>query len=539
MLKPKSIYRQVVYNTLLSACIPLIIISVVFCYFVYQKNESDLIRERETEAREYVQSVQKEIENVHQRSEYILTSENVIGRLNEEFVRNVDKLIASDCFLEYIGIFDERRSGGSNFEIYTSNTTLYEDQYVSYIDRLEEADSILLKLKNNLTNLVWKTEIMQDRKGDRYFVFYRKIMSENESVLLCRVYIPPLPEGMNIYPVDGISEEDAQCGDEIIRLSVNEYFQVAAEHDSGAASIEVMNVLLLFVVFLGLALILTMLVARRITANMTQGITSFVKELDGEKLPAIEGENFRNEKDLEEMKIIKKAILNLLSEIQRISGLKKEIELEKKDMEVSLLQKQLDPHTLYNSLSAIKYNAFVRNDKETISIVDHMTDYYRAVLNKGKDYVKLWDELEAMKKYVEINRLSRAIDYKLEVFVEDEIKNCTIVHLLLLPFVENAVIHGFDGEQEECKISIDCRREGSFMAIRVCDNGFGIDRERLEHIKNLDSYNDSYGIKNSYRRLKLVYGETSRIDYESESGKGTSVTIRFKYDFRRCQGESE
>ena len=99
MFKPKSIYQQVVYNTLLSACIPLIILSVVFCYFVYQKNESDMIRETETKVKEYVQSVQREIEGVHQRSEYILTSETVRGKLDEEISGNINKLLASEGFL--------------------------------------------------------------------------------------------------------------------------------------------------------------------------------------------------------------------------------------------------------------------------------------------------------------------------------------------------------------------------------------------------------------------------------------------------------
>lgn len=528
MFKPKSIYQQVVYNTLLSACIPLIILSVVLCYFMYQKNESDIIRETETKLKEYVQSVQREIEGVHQRSEYILTSETVRGKLDEEISGNINKLLASEGFLEHIGIVDERRSGESSFEIYTANTTVYEDRYVSNINRLENSKGILQKLKNNnLTNLVWEKEIRQTINGDRYFVFYRKIMSKKDSILLCRVYIPPIPEGMDLWSSE--DGEPRKAG--IISMPVNEYFGVEVEHDSRAARMEVVKILLLFVGFLGLALLLTSLVAKRIAARMTQGITAFVKELDSQQLPELEDESFCEAEDLEEMKIIKRAILNLLSEIQRISGLKKEIELEKKDMEVSLLQKQLDPHMLYNSLSAIKYNAFIQKDTETISIIDHMTDYYRAVLNKGKDYVKLGDELEAMRKYVEINRLSRAIDYKLEISVQDEIRNCTIVHLLLLPFVENAVIHGFDGEQEECRILIDCKREDDFMVIRIADNGFGIDSETLENIKNLDTYSGSYGIKNSYKRLKLAYGETGRIEYESEPGMGTQVTIRFRCTF--------
>ena len=535
MFKPKSIYQQVVYNTLLSACIPLIILSIVLCYFVYQKNESDLMRETETATKEYVRSVQKVIEDVHQRSDYILQSEYITEKLNEKFERNTDRLLLSNHLWEYIGVFDAEHNGENAFRIYTSNQTVYEDKYIWNISRLDGATEILDKLKNNLTNLVWKDEIVQDETNGSYFVFYRRIMTENESVLACRVYIPELPEKMCIRSLSGNQKGD--CGENVIEIPVNDFFSVTVEHDSQAARREVLNVLLLFIGFLGFALLLTSLVAKRIAGKMTHNITAFVQEINDERLLELDEKNFCGETELEEMKIIKKAILQLLSEIQRISTLKQDVELEKKDMEVSLLQKQLDPHTLYNSLSAIKYNAFVRKDTDTIAIVDHMTSYYRAVLNKGKDYVKLSDELEAMRKYVEINTLSRAIDYKLSVSVEQGLENCTVIHLLLLPFIENAIIHGFDGSQEECRISIDCRRDGSFIVIVVEDNGFGIENEKLKRINNLEVYEGSFGIKNSYRRLRLVHGENSSIAFESEQGKGTRVTIRFEYDFEKSENE--
>ncbi len=535
MFKPKSIYQQVVYNTLLSACIPLIILSVVFCYFVYQKNESDLVRETEAETREYVRSVQKAIEDVHQRSDYILKSEYITEKLNEKFEYNTERLLLSNHLGEYIGVFDAEHNGERVFRIYTSNETIYEDKYISDISRLDGADEILQELKNNFTNLVWEGEMVQDEANGSYFVFYRRIMTENESVLSCRVYIPQLPEKMCIRSLAGKQKGD--CGENRIEIPVNDFFSVTVEHDSQAARREVLNVLLLFIGFFGFALLLTSLVAKRIAGKMTHNITAFVQELNDERLPELDEKDSFGETELEEMKIIKKAILHLLAEIRRISTLKQDVELEKKDMEVSLLQKQLDPHTLYNSLSAIKYNAFVRKDNDTIAIVNHMTSYYRAVLNKGKDYVKLSDELEAMRKYVEINKLSRAIDYKLEISLDPEIEKCTVIHLLLLPFIENAIIHGFDGEQEECRISINCKKDGRFIVIEVEDNGFGMSSEQLARINDMENYEGSFGIKNSYRRLKLVHGENSRIDFESQPGTGTRVAIRFEYDFEKSENE--
>jgi two-component system sensor histidine kinase YesM len=200
-------------------------------------------------------------------------------------------------------------------------------------------------------------------------------------------------------------------------------------------------------------------------------------------------------------------------------------------MEFSLLQKQLDPHTLYNSLSAIKYNAFIRKDADTIDIVNNMTDYYRSVLNKGNDFINLRDELVAMEKYVAINEVSRDIKYTLETSMSKELYDCTIIHFLLLPFVENSIIHGFDGTEDECRIKIDCKKVADFIVIKISDNGFGMTKEQVSKLNNLENYDESYGIKNSYRRMKLIYGDDSQILYESELNKGTTVTLKFKYKF--------
>lgn len=527
MFKPKSIYQQVVYNTLFSACIPLVIISIIFCCFVYNRNEKSLYDEAQNVAREYASSIQAKIEDVHQKSDYILKSDYISKQLDTEFSQNTAKLLLSDYLAEYIGLFDTGSSGETVFTIYTSNRTVYEDKYVTRMEKLENADLIQKQLENNLTNLVWEEDVRQDARKNGYFVFYRKFMTEKTSILACRVYIPENTENCNVRILADNDEKEGS--DERIVIPINEHYSVQVLRDSKAAQQEVLKIIMIFVAIMVFALMLTYFVAKQSAAKYTRSTTSFVKELNNQNLLELDEDSFYQEEELEEMQIIKKAILQLLSEIKKITRQKQRIELEKKDIEFSLLQKQLDPHTLYNSLSVIKYNAFVRNDTETIDIVNHMTDYYRAVLNKGKDFVKLKDELETMRKYIAINELSRAIDYKLEISVDKEIEDCSVIHLLLMPFVENAVIHGFDGGQQECKIRIECMREDDFMVIKVLDNGFGITDEQLERLNDPEHYDASYGIKNSYNRLKLVYGEESSIHYESKLNCGTKVTIRFKF----------
>jgi len=521
MFKPKSMFQKVIYKTLIIACIPLVIITILFCYFVYESNVEAAWNEAETLAQEYTQSIRQEIENTLQRSDYVLRTTGIVERLDTTYVKNTDRLLLSNYLSDYIGLFITGE-GETNFVIYTSNSTIYEDRVVSYINRLEDYENIWASLEASPANLVWDTEI--ERGDHSFFTFYRKFMTEDRNILACKIRIPDAPKGSQFLIC---SRDEATPQGQYIEMPINEVFVLRMERDNQFAYNEVLKTILIFVAFMGFSLLIVFLLSKRITRSLTQGVDEFVRKLSHENLTEMDESDFYQETDLEEMQIIKKAILQLLSEIQSISLSKQRVELEKKDMELGLLQKQLDPHTLYNSLSAIKYNAFVRGDKDTIKIVAHMTDYYRAVLNKGKDFVLLSEELEAMHKYVTINELSRGISYELIMTAEPELAGCKIIHLLLLPFVENAIIHAFDGDEESRVIRINCKRDGAYIEIQIADNGFGISQDKVMLLNDLENYSESYGIINSYRRLRLAYGENSSLHFASKPGEGTVVTVRF------------
>jgi len=525
MFKSRSMFQKVIYKTLLIACIPLVIITLLFCSFVYKRNVEKVFNETEAVMQEYVHSIQREIENTLQRSDYLLRTAGVTERLDIKYEKNIDRLILSNYLSEYIGLYAAVNSEMS-FTIYTSNESLYEDRVVARIEKLFNYDDIWETLEKSPTNLVWEKKI--GHGIDSSFTFYRKFMTEGKNILACRVHIPDAPKD---YKMRICLLGEAESPNQQIQMPINETFALCTERNNQIAYYEVLKTVSVFVTFFAFSLIIIFVLSKRITRGITQSVDTFVRKLGRENILEMDEMDFYQETDLEEMQIIKRAILHLLTENKKISDSKQRIELEKKDMELGLLQTQLDPHTLYNSLSAIKYNAFAKGDTDTINIVNHMTEYYRAVLNKGKDFMRLDEELEAMRKYVAINELSRGIHYELVITREPELANCKIIHLLLLPFIENAIIHGFDGDEDRCVINIKCTHEEDFIVIQIADNGFGIEKEQLMRMNDLEHYHESYGVKNSYRRLKLAYGDESHIAYQSEPGKGTTVTLRFLYEF--------
>lgn len=103
-----------------------------------------------------------------------------------------------------------------------------------------------------------------------------------------------------------------------------------------------------------------------------------------------------------------------------------------------------------------------------------------------------------------------------------------ILHLLIQPFLENAIIHGLSGTKENGVIHLSCSYEDGCLSLCLSDNGYGMSPDLVEKLNCLDSYEGHYGIKNSYQRLKLFYGNESKIMFDSEQNKGTTVTLCFR-----------
>ena len=100
------------------------------------------------------------------------------------------------------------------------------------------------------------------------------------------------------------------------------------------------------------------------------------------------------------------------------------------------------------------------------------------------------------------------------------------LHLALQPFVENAIVHGLAGKKPPCEIRLECFCEDRHMVLKIYDNGYGMTEDKLNEIRNLSGLEQSYGIKNTYDRLCLYYENDCRIDFCSEFGKFTEVTLR-------------
>lgn len=205
-----------------------------------------------------------------------------------------------------------------------------------------------------------------------------------------------------------------------------------------------------------------------------------------------------------------------------------------KKSELNLLQAQINPHFLYNTLNLIKWTAQAGTADEVSDIVDKLSNFYRISLSNGLDLISIRDELTHVTLYVQLQNKRFNNNIRLETDISADVYDLHILKLMLQPLVENSIVHGLRNNPGFIKISI--LRTSDHLFITIADNGCGITSEKLSKIKlcqelGLDSSSSSgYGLVNIYERLKNYYGESSSLNISSQIDVGTTIEISLPLD---------
>ena len=199
--------------------------------------------------------------------------------------------------------------------------------------------------------------------------------------------------------------------------------------------------------------------------------------------------------------------------------------------EFDLLQSQINPHFLYNTLDAIVWSAEAGNQKQVVSMVGNLSDFFRLSLNKGKENVLIREELQHVRSYLEIQHIRYQDILTFEINVPEEFNEYKIPKLTIQPIVENALYHGIKNKRGGGKITIYAEEKRDHFTIVVEDTGKGMDEERLRQVRKAirdgtPEKNVVYGLYNVNERIRLNFGEGYGIHLESVLNKGTRVRIR-------------
>lgn len=507
-----TILRRVLWTTLVPLGVLILVISFSICHFV-KSNEKARV-EKETEqyvlvAKERIDEALSVVESIQSYSYILNNLENRFENVYEVF----DFVSQANTYMDNItGTLD-----GAEITIYYTNDTLYDSKYFISNTEFNKYDEVLEKISANEKNFIWESVLKESEGGYKQAVFYKKFPLSSCDILECVISLPETNDNIHVTDAENIILNEGKC----VVKSINENIKACGVINHKALYFKYLAIILTALLCMVCLFIIIYFVALRVLKKTTHNITNFIENLD------VKGLNELELISKEQENIVSKELFTVSKTISMLCDEVKNVESVKKNIEVELEQRKISYHTVYNALSAIRIKSYENGETEITQIVDGLVEYYRMVLNKGENMTFLSDEILMLEKYVRVSSLSNYEAYTFKADIPSELKFCRIPHMIILPFVENAINHGLTGIDYEGIVTVECLKMGKNLQIKISDNGVGIPEEKLEKLNNIENFSLGYGIKNVNARLKLLYGADSTIIFESEEGKGTTVTVCF------------
>ncbi len=222
--------------------------------------------------------------------------------------------------------------------------------------------------------------------------------------------------------------------------------------------------------------------------------------------------------------------LNLERSVQR--------ERELNRVRLGMLQAQLKPHFLYNTLAAMKWLGVAHQAPEVAALATDLADILRFSIS-GEELVTLERELELIDRYLDIQLIRFEDRFTCEIDVADRLQSCLVPKLALQPLVENAIIHGV-ADRDDGYIKVQAVQEGDDLVLRVSDNGCGMAPEVLERLNSDDKRipGGHLGLYNTDSIIRLRFGAAYGLTARSAPGEGSCVSLRLPIQ-REEAGDAE
>lgn len=229
-----------------------------------------------------------------------------------------------------------------------------------------------------------------------------------------------------------------------------------------------------------------------------------------------------------------KGFNNMISEIKKLINLVYIEQKSKREAELKILQSQIKPHFLYNTLDNIQWMAMKHGADDIIEVIGALTTFFRIGLSKGKEVITVRDEVEYITSYLFIQkvRYGKKLDYELNI--DEHILNYKIIIIVLQPIIENAIYHGVKEKFDNGKIIITGKIKEDKLIFTITDDGPGIETEKLielnKMLENKGKYEakTGYGLYNVNERIRLSYGDDYGLKIYSTAGQGTTVEVCLK-----------
>ncbi|MEK3909963.1 sensor histidine kinase [Paenibacillus sp. FSL H7-0331] len=235
-----------------------------------------------------------------------------------------------------------------------------------------------------------------------------------------------------------------------------------------------------------------------------------------------------------DLRKLEQGVARMVQTVHDLTAESYQAKLLERDSQLKVLQSQINPHFLYNTLDSIHWMAVRRKADDISDMIESLSAYFRQSLSKGRYIVTLEEELQLIRSYMHIQNKRNDDGIQMVYLIEDAARYCDLPKMIIQPLVENAVLHGINQKRpKHGTITITASIKNSLLAITVLDDGVGIPPEHLETLLEPSAEPatiQSFGLYNVHERIRLYSQNepSSGMVITSEWGRWTRVDIVIK-----------
>ncbi|ASN06696.1 sensor histidine kinase [Virgibacillus necropolis] len=286
--------------------------------------------------------------------------------------------------------------------------------------------------------------------------------------------------------------------------------------------------LLLQFFFFAIFLIILIYLVRKFTKPIIK-LSRVTKEVENGNLQVRSGIKGKGD-----IAVLSYSFDQMLDKIEDMINQIKVEERGKRRAELEMLQAQINPHFLFNTLNSLRLKIMLNGDKENAKLIQSLSSLLRMTINRNNEFIYLYEEIEVVDHYVTLMNFRRKDFVELIIDLDSDASMEEVPRFFLQPIIENAIIHGFD--QKGGTINVSAWIEKDLLNISLKDSGKGMDNEELHRLKEqfiTGEYHPTgnkvsftgIGVNNVYQRLLMIYGEKFRMEIDSQLFEGTEFVF--------------
>jgi two-component system sensor histidine kinase YesM len=300
---------------------------------------------------------------------------------------------------------------------------------------------------------------------------------------------------------------------------------------------EVNNLKMIIIAFIGILSIILLYISTILAKGVSKPIeilSEKVKEFELGNIDVKFDINTENEVGIlsKGLESFKESVLELLKKVM-------EEEKQKSKLELLVMQSQIKPHFLYNTLGSIKHLVDMGKNESASEMCAALAKFYMIGISGGRDIIYVNEEIEHVRNYLKIQQMRYDKDFEFYINISDDILHEKILILTLQPIIENAIYHGIKGKEGLGTIILSGRKKDNVMIFEVYDDGLGMTAQELDDlIKSVNNnrsehVSNSFGLKNVNSRLKLYFGSKAKMSFFSAKNEFTQVIIEIPLEAKQ------